>query len=117
MARIPTWVRNNGEMLGTPNGEIRVRGGLCDLRARRLTLSVLSEANLHCHLPGRNLVVFEAAAHLSDLKPPHIADRLASSRDRIVHCVFDAVCRGTDQFNLFVDRVRLRSYDLWRGLP
>jgi hypothetical protein len=53
----------------------------------------------------RNLVIFEVAAHLGDLKPLHISDRLASSRDRVVHCVFDAVWRGTDQLNLFVDVV------------
>src|ERR1700692_923352 len=63
------------------------------------------EADLHCHLPVRNLVILEMAAHLGDLKPLHISDRLASSRDRVVHCVFDAVWRGTDQLNLFVDVV------------
>src|SRR5580692_1637607 len=66
---------------------------------------IQSEADLHCHLPVRNLVVLEVATHLGDLKPLHISDRLASSRDRIVHCVFDAVWRGTDQLNLFVDVV------------
>jgi hypothetical protein len=29
-------------------------------------------------------------------KPLHIPDRLASSRDRIVHCVFDSGWGGTD---------------------
>jgi hypothetical protein len=66
---------------------------------------IQSEADLHCHLPIRNLVIFEVAAHLGDLKPLHISDRLASSRDRVVHCFFDAVWRGTDQLNLFVDVV------------
>ena len=66
---------------------------------------IQSEADLHCHLPIRHLVIFEVAAHLGDLKPLHISDRLASSRDRVVHCFFDAVWRGTDQLNLFVDVV------------
>ena len=68
-------------------------------------ISIQSEPDLHCHLPMRNLVILEVAAHLGDFKPPHIADCLASSRDRVVHCVFDAVWRGTDQLNLFVDVV------------
>ncbi len=59
-------------------------------RQRPHSLSgIQSEADLHCHLPVRNLVILEVAAHLADLKPPHISDRLASSRDRVVHCVFD----------------------------
>src|SRR6202022_3929965 len=41
---------------------------------------IQSEADLHCHLPIRDLVIFEVAAHLGDLKPLHISDRLASSR-------------------------------------
>jgi hypothetical protein len=66
---------------------------------------IQSEADLHCHLPVCHLVILEVAAHLGDLKPLHISDRLSSSRDRVVHCVFDAVWRGTDQLNLFVDVV------------
>src|SRR5580704_8957881 len=66
---------------------------------------IQSEADLNCHLPLCNLVILEVAAYLGNLKPPHISDRLASSRDRIVHCVFDAVWRGTDQLDLFVDVV------------
>ena len=67
--------------------------------------SIQSEADLHCHLPVGHLIILEVAAHLGDLKPFHISDRLASSRDRVVYCVFDAVWRGTDQLNLFVDVV------------
>jgi hypothetical protein len=76
----------------------------CRQRSHFLS-GIQSEADLHCHLPVRNLVILEVAAHLTDLKPPHISDRLASSRDRIVHCVFDAVWRRTDQLNLFGDVV------------
>ena len=67
--------------------------------------AIQSEADLHCHLPVCNLVILEVAAYLGDLKPPHISDRLASSRDRVVHCVFDAVWRGSDELNLFIDMV------------
>jgi len=70
-----------------------------------LLSGIQSKADLHCHLSIRNLVILEVAAHLGDLKPPHISDRLVSSRDRVVDCVFDAVWRGTDQLNLFVDMV------------
>jgi hypothetical protein len=70
-----------------------------------LLSGIQSEADLHCHLPIRNLVILEVAAHLGDLDPPHISDRLASSRDRVVDRIFDAACRGTDQLNLFVDMV------------
>jgi hypothetical protein len=64
---------------------------------------IQSEADLHCHLPVRNLVIFKVTANLCYLKPIHISDRLASSLDRIVHSVFDAVWRGTDQLNLLVN--------------
>jgi hypothetical protein len=53
----------------------------------------------------RNLVILELAAHLGDFKPTHIADCFASSVYRVVHCVFDAIRRGTDQLDLFVDVV------------
>ena len=55
-----------------------------------LLSGIQSEADLHCHLPIRKLVILEVAAHLGDLKPVHISDRLASSRDRVVDCVFTA---------------------------
>src|ERR1700730_10453852 len=78
-----------------------VLGLLAMLGGPTLLSGIQSEADLHFHLPIRNLVILEVAAHLGDLKPPHISDRLVSSRD----CVFDAVWRGTDQLNLFVDMV------------
>jgi hypothetical protein len=67
--------------------------------------AIKSKADLHCHLPVRNLVIFEVAAHLGDLKPFHVSDRFASSGDRVVNCVFYAIWRGTDQLDLFVDMV------------
>jgi hypothetical protein len=51
----------------------------------------------------RNLVINDMAADLGDFKPTHVADGFSSSIDRIVHGVFDAVGRRTDQLDLFVD--------------
>ncbi len=82
-----------------------VLASLAMLGGPTLLSGIQSEADLHCHLPIRNLVILEVATDLGDLKPPHISDRLVSSRDRVVDCVFDAVWRGTDQLNLFVDMV------------
>jgi hypothetical protein len=67
--------------------------------------AIQREPHLHCHLPMRNLVLVELAAHLGDFKPTHIADCFASSTYCVVNCVFDAVRRGTDQLDLFVDVV------------
>ncbi len=71
--------------------------------------AIQSEADLHRHLPVCNLVILEVAAYLGDLKPPHISDRLPCSRDRVVHCVFDAVWRGSDELDLFIDVVTHKS--------
>jgi Mg/Co/Ni transporter MgtE len=69
-------------------------------------------------LPLRNLIILELAAHLGDFKPPHIADCFASSTDRVIHRVFDAVWSGTDQFDLFVDVVthdRIKAFKAASG--
>ncbi len=75
------------------------------LSSNSILSAIQCEPHLHCHLPVRNLAILEVAAYLGDFKPPHIADCFASSTDRVVHCIFDAVWRGTDQFDLFVDVV------------
>jgi hypothetical protein len=92
--------------------------GLATTPGFPLISAIQSEADLHCHLPVRNLVILEVAAHFGDLKPLHISDRLASSRDRVVYCVFYAVWRGTDQLELFVDVVthkRIKSFACGAG--
>jgi hypothetical protein len=61
----------------------------------------------------RNLVILEVAAHLSEFKPLHVSDSLASSGDRVVHCIFDSVWRGADQLNLFVNVVTPPSKVRW----
>jgi hypothetical protein len=80
--------------------------------------AIQSEPDLHGYLPVRNLIILELAAHLGDFKPPHIADCFASSTDRVIHCVFDTVRRGTDQFDLFVDVVthdRIKAFQAASG--
>ena len=65
-----------------------------------------------------NLIILELAAHLGDFKPPHIANCFASSIDRVIHRVFDAVWSGTDQFDLFVDVVthdRIKAFQAASG--
>ena len=70
-----------------------------------------------------NLVMNDMAAHLGDFKPTHVTDGFTGSLDRVVHGVFDAVGRGTDQLDLFVDVVthqhikcfRLRSSEQISG--
>ena len=66
----------------------------------------------------RNLVILKVAAQLGDFEPLHITDCFASSTDCVVHCVFDAVWRGTDQFDLFVDVVthdRIKAFQVASG--
>jgi hypothetical protein len=50
-----------------------------------------------------NLVINDMAAHLGNFKPTHVTDGFAGSIYRIVHGVFDALGRRTDQLDLFVD--------------
>jgi hypothetical protein len=52
-----------------------------------------------------NLVIHDMTAHLGDFKPTHVTDGFGSSIYGVVHCVFDAVGRGTDQLDLFVDMI------------
>ena len=53
----------------------------------------------------RHFIILDMASYLADFKPTHIADGFASSTDRVVHRVFDAGRRGTNQLDLFVDVV------------
>ena len=68
-------------------------------------LAIQSEADLHGDLPVRNLIILQVAAYFGDLKPLHISDRLAGSRDRVIDRVFYAIWRGSDQLDLLVDVV------------
>jgi hypothetical protein len=66
---------------------------------------IQSEPDLHCHLPVLNLVINDMSTHFGDFKPTHVTDCFTGSIYRVVHRVFDAFGRGTDQLNLFVDVV------------
>ena len=61
-----------------------------------------------------NLVIDDMAAHLGDFKPTHVTDCFTSSIDRVLHCVFDAVGRGTDQLDLFVDVIAHKQIKCFR---
>jgi hypothetical protein len=61
----------------------------------------------------RNLIIFKVAAQLNYFKPLHISDRLARSRDRVIHGVFNAVRRGTDKLNLFIDVIAHNGIKPW----
>jgi hypothetical protein len=63
-----------------------------------------------------NLVIDDMAAHFGDFKPTHVTDCFTSSIYRVVHCVFDAFRRGTDQLNLFVDVVAHKDLLIGSGL-
>jgi len=68
-----------------------------------ISSAIEREAYFHSHLPVGNLVVFQVAAHLGDLEPLHIADRLASSRDGVIYGLLDPFWRGAHQLDLFID--------------
>jgi hypothetical protein len=73
------------------------------------------EADLHCNLPVRNLIIFKVTAQFGDFKPLHISDRLAGSRDRVIHGAFNAVRRRTDELNFFIDVVTHNRIKPWRS--
>jgi hypothetical protein len=52
-----------------------------------------------------NLVINDMAADFGDFEPTHVTDCFTGSIYRVVHCVFDAFGRGTDQLDFFVDVV------------
>src|SRR6478609_8938604 len=61
-----------------------------------------------------NFVVDDMAAHLGDFKPTHVTDGFTSSVYRVVDCGFDAIGRGTDQLDLFVDVITHKNMKCFR---
>jgi hypothetical protein len=63
-----------------------------------------------------NFAINDMAPHFGDFKPTHVTDCFAGSIYRVVHCVFDAFGRGTDQLNLLVDVVTHKRILVGPGL-
>jgi hypothetical protein len=63
-----------------------------------------------------DLVINDMAAHFGDFKPTHVTDCFIGSIYRVVHRVFDAFGRGTDQLDLLVDVVTHKHILVGSGL-
>jgi hypothetical protein len=61
------------------------------------------EAQLYNHLPVINLIVFNVASGLDDLKPVDVVQCLAGLGDCVLYRIFDANFRSAGQLDLFVD--------------
>src|SRR4030095_12668933 len=68
-------------------------------------LRLIAEAELQRDLIVRDAAILDVAAHLRDLEPVQVADRLAGDIDRLIDGVLDALVRGPDDFAQRIDVV------------
>jgi len=75
-------------------------------RDERGTLLFQRKPDFQRHLPVGDFAVVDIAAGLGHLEPPHIADRLACARQRIVDRLLYSVRGGANDLNFLVNVFR-----------
>jgi len=53
-----------------------------------------------------DLAVLDISAGLRHLEPPHVAHRFPGARQRVLYRFFEAVRRGPNQLNFFINMLR-----------